>query len=303
MSRPLLALLANPIEVIDIIQDNTFSEFNLIIGTESSVTVGAVLALVYLHQTEFEIPASPWLVWDQTGDPQMINKAYLAGARSVFLRETPVTVVIDTVKRTLKELLARQSAPVQKRRRTYRHGELILLEADAVLSIDEGILATTMIHSDGTIALLGLSGKGQILIAHPEDSCQVQIVAHTDTIVQIEPWASAVHTPDFALKLKDRLQQMEGWAAMQARTSLSQRVLGILGLLAGQLGCEHELGICIDARITHTQLASAVGSNRTSITRALGELRDAGKISVISVHGEDRLIICDNQLVEGHRCR
>jgi CRP-like cAMP-binding protein len=179
---------------------------------------------------------------------------------------------------------------------------MILLEADAVLRVEDGILATTMIHQDGAEVLLGLSGKGQIVVAHPEDDCHIQIVAHTDAKVQIEPWETAAGQPDFSMKLRVRLQQMEGWAAMQARPSLPQRVLGILGLLAGQFGCVQEQGTLIDVRVTHAQLASAAGATRTSITRVLGELRDAGKIMILSAQGEDRFCLCDKNLTEDHQC-
>ena len=90
---------------------------------------------------------------------------------------------------------------------------------------------------------------------------------------------------------------------MQARPSLPQRVLGILGLLAGQFGWVQEQGTLIDVRITHAQLASAVGSTRTSITRVLSELRDTGKIMIVSAQGEDRYCLCDKNLAEDHKCR
>jgi CRP-like cAMP-binding protein len=52
----------------------------------------------------------------------------------------------------------------------------------------------------------------------------------------MEPWEEAAGQPDFLAKLRARLQQMEGWAAMQARPSLQQRVMGLLGLLSDQFG-------------------------------------------------------------------
>ncbi|MBK7450196.1 MAG: Crp/Fnr family transcriptional regulator [Anaerolineales bacterium] len=164
---------------------------------------------------------------------------------------------------------------------------MILLEADAVLHVEDGILATTMIHQDGVEVLLGLSGRGQIVVAHPDDNCHIQIVAHTEAKVQIEPWDAAASAPDFLAKLRARLQQMEGWAAMQARPSLQQRVLGLLGLLSEQFGAVSPQGTLIDVRITHGQLAAAVGATRTSITRVLSELRALGRVAMVSKDGED----------------
>ncbi len=303
MSVPVLAIIASPAYATELMQHFLCEEFYLLFGMDVSVTRNAVLTLVLIESPEIVLPYSHWLAWDLTGDSRMISKVYQRGARAVFPKETPVSVIVETIQRTMAELTQNRTTPKLCRRRTYRRGELILLDADSVLQIEDGVLATTMIHQDGIEVMLGLSGKGQIVVAHPDDSCHVQIVAHTDSKVQIEPWETAVDHPDFSVKLKMRLQQMEGWAAMQARPSLSQRVLGILGLLAGQVGRVQEQGILIDVRVTHAQLASAVGSTRTSITRILSELRDTGKIMIISAQGEDRLCLCDKNLVEGHKCR
>jgi hypothetical protein len=144
-----------------------------------------------------------------------------------------------------------------------------------------------MIHQDGVEVLLGLSGKGQIVVAHPDDNCHIQIIAHTEAKVKIEPWDVAAEQTDFLAKLRARLQQMEGWAAMQARPSLQQRVLGLLGLLSEQFGLASKQGVLIDVRMTHGQLAAAVGATRTSITRVLSELRAQGRVSTVNKDGED----------------
>lgn len=302
MNLPTIAVIATPAKATALIQHIFSLEYTLLFGTDVSVTKSAGLTLVCIENSEILHPHSPWLAWDQTDDPTMISKAYQAGARAVFPKETPVEVIVVSIQRAMNELMQNRTTPKERRQRTYRRGELILLEANAVLYVEDGILATTMIHQDGTEVLLGLSGKGQIVVAHPNDNCHIQIVAHTASKVQIEPWETAVESPDFSLKLKVRLQQIEGWAAMQARPSLPQRVLGILGLLAGQFGFVQEQGTLIDVRITHAQLASAVGSTRTSITRVLSELRDTGKIMIVSAQGEDRYCLRDKNLAEDHKC-
>ncbi len=302
MPSPTLAVIASFSKANLLLQHLAALEYNLLFGSDISATSNATLTLLCLETTEIgPSPLSPWMVWDETGDPQAISRAYQAGARAVFPKETPINVIVETIRRTMEELSEPNKTEGKRKERVYRRGEMILLEADAVLRVEDGILATTMIHQDGTEVLLGLSGKGQIMVAHPEDDCHVQIVAHTDAKVQIEPWEVAVNQPDFSRKLRLRLQQMEGWAAMQARPSLPQRVLGILGLLAGQFGAPHEQGTLIDVRITHAQLAAAVGATRTSITRVLGELRDTGKIMLLSAQGEDRFCLCDKSIEEDHQ--
>jgi CRP/FNR family transcriptional regulator len=68
-------------------------------------------------------------------------------------------------------------------------------------------------------------------------------------------------------------------------------VLGILSLLTEQFGVSHPDGVLIDVRLTHAQLAAAVGANRTTITRVLGELRAAGKLSSKGAGRQERFVL------------
>ena len=89
--------------------------------------------------------------------------------------------------------------------------------------------------------------------------------------------------------MRRRLQQLEAWAAMQARPHLDQRVLGLLSLLAEQFGRPHPQGTLIDVRITHAQLAAAAGATRTTITRTLGDLRTRGLLATVGSGEAQRL--------------
>jgi CRP-like cAMP-binding protein len=171
--------------------------------------------------------------------------------------------------------------------RNYRAGERILLDPDGVLEVLEGVVALTVIHEDGAEVLLGLYGPGQVLAGHPEDACCIQLCAHADSRVWMMPWTEAARQPGFAGRLRDRLRTMEAWAAMQARPHLEQRLLGILSLLAEQFGRPASRGVLIEVRITQSQLASAVGATRTTVSRLLGGLRRRGLlIAVRSGRGE-----------------
>lgn len=301
MNTPTLAIIAPPVSAKLLIQQALDLEYNLLFSADMAVTKNAALTLVCVEESEYSsIPQSPWLVWDQTGDPQAVSKAYQAGARAVFPKETSLNVILETVQRTIGDLLESRKDTKPRAQRTYRRGELILLEADAVLYVEDGILATTMIHQDGVEVLLGLSGKGQIVVAHPNDNCHIQIIAHTEAKVQIEPWDVATGQPDFLAKLRARLQQMEGWAAMQARPSLQQRVLGLLGLLSEQFGINSKQGVLIDVRMTHGQLAAAVGATRTSITRVLSEMRAQGRVSTVKKDGEDLFYLVEQPEHHSH---
>lgn len=240
--------------------------------------------------SDFPAPGSCWLAWMRVDDRALTLTAYQRGARAVFPPDMPPALLAQALLGFDASADA-AGAEKQGRQRQFKPGEPVFLEPDSVLTVHEGVLATTMMHGDGAEVLLGLTGAGEILVAHPEDECFIQLLAHTPAVVSIQPWEKAVLQPGFAEKLRTRLQRMEAWAAMQARPYLDQRVLGILSLLAEQFGVSHPDGVLIDVRLTHAQLAAAVGANRTTITRVLGELRAAGKLSSKGAGRQERFVL------------
>jgi hypothetical protein len=145
-----------------------------------------------------------------------------------------------------------------------------------------------VIHDDGAEVLLGLYGPGRVLAGHPEDTCCIQFHAHTAARARIQPWPESARLPAFPERLRDHLRQMEGWAAMQARPQIEQRLLGLLSLLAEQFGRATPQGTVVDVRITHAQLASAVGTTRATVTRRVGLLRRQGLLAVTGSGGGER---------------
>ena len=239
--------------------------------------LSAILIVSISKKEDIPLQKNGWFAYIKKDDPGLTISAYEAGAKTVFPINSSASLIV-------KVLNQQNSTPDNKNKsgtvRKVKKGEPIFLEPNDVLLVHNGILATTMIHGDGAQVLLGLTGKGQVLISHPDDECFIQTIAHTDSEMSIYPWEMATTIPHFNEKLKKRLQQMEAWSAMQARPYLDQRVLGILSILAEQFGLQLQEGVQINIKITHAQLASAVGATRTTITRIMGELKSAGKISI-----------------------
>lgn len=240
---------------------------------------------------DFPLSGRGWLAWLRADDPALTLAAYQRGARAVFPPDMPPSLLVQALLGLDASLSESGGAERQSNQRQIRRGDPVFLEADTVLTIHEGVLATQMVHGDGAEVLLGMTGAGQILVAHPDDECFIQVLAHTPAVISVQPWEEAAAQPGFAEKLRTRLQRMEAWAAMQARPYLDQRVLGILSLLAEQFGTPHPDGILIDLRLTHAQLAVAVGATRTTITRVLGELRAAGKLSADGSGRAERFVL------------
>jgi len=232
----------------------------------------------------------PWLCWNRCDDPARGLASYHAGALTVLPADATAPLLLQSVRNALAALAPVPLADQGERR--YAREELIALASDAILEVREGIVAQTVIHADGSEVLLGLCGPGQIITGHPEDSCCLQLVAHTDTIVSVRRWEEATTHPAFVERLRTRLRQMEAWSAMGARHYLDQRVIGVLDLLAEQFGTPQGDMVLIDVRITHAQLAAAVGATRTTVTRILGDLRSRGHLTTIGSGANERFCLC-----------
>lgn len=272
--------------ILALLQSGFNLEFALASVTEANPRLVAIA-----RDEDFPLSGQGWLAWLRVDDPALTLSAYQRGARAVFPPDMPPSLLVQALLSLGAGLREWGAAERQSNQRQIRRGDPVFLEADTVLTIHEGILATMMVHGDGAEVLLGLTGAGQILVAHPDDECFIHILAHTPAVISVQPWEQAAAQPGFAEKLRTRLQRMEAWAAMQARPYLDQRVVGILSLLAEQFGVLHPDGVLVDVRLTHAQLAAAVGATRTTITRVLGELRAAGKLSSEGAGREERFVL------------
>ncbi len=236
----------------------------------------------------------PWLVWNRADSPALAAAAYQAGALAVLPGRLGPAAFQQAVERALAlggSGGSQRAAEARPAVREYRRADPLVLDHNAVVEVQAGVIALRALHYDGAEVLLGLCGPGQTLVYHPADSCNLQLAAHTDARVRLKPWAEAVAEPGFPARLRERLQQMEAWAAIQARPYLDQRVLGLLSLLADQFGEPHPAGMLLNVRLTHAQLASATGATRTTITRTLGDLRTRDLLATLGSGESERFIL------------
>ncbi len=239
--------------------------------------------------------ALSWFAWNRDDSPHLALQAYQAGAQAVLPSSFTTDILMATISR-LRSSLEREhgiSDGPARRHQRFDRGQVVIPEQNAVLEVQEGVLAVTVIHEDGAEVLLGLCGPGQMLVGHPEDSCSIRLVTHTDATLRVRSWDDALQDIELPQHLRARLQQMEAWAAMQARPHLDQRIMGLLSLLAEQFGVEHADGMMIDVRITHQQLASAVGATRTTVTRLLRDLKRSRQLATSGTGSSERFLLLD----------
>ncbi len=238
-------------------------------------------------------PHQPWIAWNRTDNALLALQAYTDGASAVLPHQLTAGVLIQAMQTLFgPQHGSRQPhIPFRTAQRCYQQGALIPLEPDSVLDIMRGVVAQIMLRTDGGEALFGLHGPRQLILAHPNDDCAIQLLAHTEVIATTHNWHDVVNTPRFVEQLRTRLYLMEVWSAMQARPHADQRILGLLGLLAEQFGVPHGSGVLIDVRLTHAQLATAIGATRSTVTRLLGDLRLRGALTTIGKGDHERFCL------------
>jgi hypothetical protein len=267
------------------------------LSSDQPLVVGIALDNA-IHYPILQKHGHAWFGWNKNDDANLALCAYQFGAQAVLPSVITSEVMITTIQRLASDLL-RGSAIGGNRdhasERSYERGQFVIPDEHAILEVIDGILAVTVIHHDGAEVLLGLCGPGQILVGHPEDNCSIRLVAHTPATIRSRSWVEATRDPDLPLHIRGRLQQMEAWAAMQARPHLDQRILGLLSLLAEQFGIERDGKMIINVRITHQQLAAAVGATRTTVTRILRDLKRSGLITTTGNGNAERYCLLDWQ--------
>lgn len=149
--------------------------------------------------------------------------------------------------------------------------------------IRSGCVAVFGLMECGDEVLLGLLGPGHVVWTNPEHP--VRMVAHAASC--LEPFDG-----DPSMALRQRLELQEQWSSAQGCTHLPDRTLRILALLAAEFGRPAPGGgVLVDVRLTHAQLAAAVGASRAAVTRALGQLVRRGEVEVLGRGSSHRYVL------------
>ena len=163
-------------------------------------------------------------------------------------------------------------------------GQAIRLKADEVLVICRGIVQLFTIQQDGSETLLGLAGPSMPigLSLTTVDPYWANALTDVDMLVLplAELEASTVLMAGIFRNLALRLQQAEAWLALSGKRLVVDRLRHLLLLLAQDFGQVEPGGIRIPVRLTHHQLATAIGTTRVTVTRLLKDFKEEGWIVV-----------------------
>lgn len=143
-------------------------------------------------------------------------------------------------------------------------------------------LGCVTIHGDEV--LLGLAGPNELFgdsLAGPEayeatTLCECDLLCLSHGELEIQP--SLV--PALMKAISQRQRQSQAMLALMGLRRVEDRVRGFLELLALDYGVACSQGLRLTPKLTHQEIANALGTTRVTVTRIIGQLKEIGWLSL-----------------------
>jgi CRP-like cAMP-binding protein len=165
----------------------------------------------------------------------------------------------------------------------YTSGQVIPMRPQDVLIVCRGVVQLSTLYPTGDEAILGLACPSMPFGLPFTRLRPYNAIALADVDLMrlnlMEVEQSPLLAQGIFRQLNRRLQQTEAVLAMAGQRRVEDRLRYLLLLLAQEMGQPTENGTRISIRLTHQQLANAIGTTRVTVTRLLGQLRDEGWLS------------------------
>jgi CRP-like cAMP-binding protein len=162
----------------------------------------------------------------------------------------------------------------------FKAGESLPLRPRELWVVYRGIVQLLTLHPTGDEVLLGLLGPMMPLGLPLTLLDTYQAVALTDGDLLRLNWDEIQQFPrltqEMNLQLARRLHQTEALLALAGKRRVLDRIQGFLLLLGHEFGIPTAQGLRLEVRLTHQQMANALGTTRVTVTRLLGMLKDEG---------------------------
>lgn len=179
--------------------------------------------------------------------------------------------------------------------REFARGEVIYLPSDmsdSVLLLARGRVRIYHVTSEGKQAILSFVEPGEMfgeLSLFSPNQREEHAEAVDKSLVVLMP-REVVHRlmmrhPQISISLTRlyglRLRRIERRLKSLLYRSSRERLIHLLLELAEKYGQQSENGLLIDLRISHQDMASAIGATRETVTITLGELQQEGLIRIV----------------------
>lgn len=162
----------------------------------------------------------------------------------------------------------------------YSAGRTMPLKLNEVLLICRGVVQLSTIQQDGSETLLGLAGPSMpvglpLTVVEPYWATaltDVDVLPLSMAEIETSPMLMA----GICRHLMLRLQQSEAWLSISGKRLVADRLRQLLLLIAHDFGQVEPCGVRIPVRLTHHQLATAIGTTRVTVTRLLKDFKAEG---------------------------
>ena len=166
----------------------------------------------------------------------------------------------------------------------FKTGQSIRMLPDEILVVCRGVVQIGTLYDSGDESLLGLACPSMPFGLPLSSIRPYQAAAMTDVdlmrLSMAEVEQSAVLAQSLFRQLTRRLQQTESVLAMVGYRRVEDRLRHLLLLLKEELGLPVTSGTRLSIRLTHQQLANAIGTTRVTVTRLLSQLQEEGWLVV-----------------------
>ena len=148
----------------------------------------------------------------------------------------------------------------------------------SIWMVVRGMVRLGSVSINGDERLLGLAGPNEIFGESLSNVEAYEAVAMTDCDVLCISLSEINDSPSLALAMfhsvSARYRQAESILALLSLRLIEDRVKAFLELIALDYGQICEEGLRLNLRLTHHELASALGTTRVTTTRVIGQLRE-----------------------------
>lgn len=188
-------------------------------------------------------------------------------------------------RRTIKE------SGEERRLYFYEQGEEIPLAAQGVWQIYRGLVQFSTFYPNGEEILLGWAQPANFFGAWLTSLQTYQTKALSDvylrwySLIEIETSPRLAQT--MLRQMGGRIRHAETLLAIAGQRKVEDRLNQLLLFLQKEMSEPKEEGDRLILRLTHQNIANAIGTTRVTVTRLLGDFQRQGKIKL----GRDRHII------------
>lgn len=158
----------------------------------------------------------------------------------------------------------------------FRRKECLPLIPDRIWQIEQGVVRVVTWNNSGYVTTLGIWGRGDI-VGQPltrQHPCQIECLTSVRAI------ATPLGHPSrhWHSVLLNHLWHQEDLLRIIHQPSVLESLAQLLHWLAQRFGQSVPQGQLLEPLLTHQQLAETLGTSRVTVTRALNQLEEEGRL-------------------------